>query len=295
MKRNYKNNIPSPNMIVTAAVLVVLLLISGACAYFMGIWGWFAPIGVILTIEAIIRIYQYAKEWHIRRKNRKEATATPIDTANGFTPTETPVKEPKLITNIADLPLKSFIQCCVYENLTVLGEGTPEQVTEAWGVLLKQYHNARGDEKLRKRMELLLKIKALEKRAAIITLLTEYMERSYSLHAANVLKTLYPQYQFTEETILADLKKVRTGEVKTGLNYEKLVKQYESMAGEGSKVIPDKEQQECAYMDILADINQIEHTTYGVETINTLLFARLERRRDKHIQNLKDQVSNGRR
>lgn len=268
-------------MIVTASVLVVLLIVSGGCAYLMGWWGWCVPIGLLLTFEGLYKVWNWLKE----RKTRKSVVTT--------LPTTEVVKEPNLIANIADLPLKSFIQCCVYENLTVLGEGTPEQIADAWGNLLKQYHNARGDENLRKRMELLLKIKALEKRAAIVTLITEYMERTYNQHAANVLKTLYPQFKFTEETIKADLQKVKAGEIKTGLNYEKLVKQYESMAGDDKKAVPDKEQQECAYMDILADINQIEHSNYSVE-ISTLLFARLERRRDRHIQNLKEQVNGGR-
>jgi len=226
----------------------------------------------IALAEYIVRCIKAKKVIHPFHKRVKIAPGTPIPT--------------NIITSIRVLLLKDFITCCVDNDLTPLGNGTPQELNAAYESILSQYYDVRKDEGVKAYIHLLREIKAIELHQALVKTISTIMQDRYSYSAAEALRAQYPAYKFIPETVADDLLKVSAAEIANTRKLKRLKKALEEreQAQNDDKTMSVADRHRGFIMRLM-DINKIEGCRYD-DSITVMQYAVLESRLDDHIKNL---------
>jgi len=225
------------------------------------------------------------KKWFVKKRRLPELSAK-----GEQTPATSGV-----ITSIADLLLKDFIRCCVYDDLSVLGTGTQEELKVAFTRLLSQYYEVKNDERVKYEVKLRKDIATLELRKYKVAVLASILKSRYSAAAADGLRMLYPNYELTQQTLAHDLSMIGKAEISKEVELSRACLKLESLY---SKKINDKkespEKQYRNFISRLMDINKVEGVRYDLQTITVMEYAIAEARLTDHIANLKAQANDRR-
>lgn len=211
-------------------------------------------------------------------------------------PSEEKIEEPKFIEKISKLKLTSFIECCAnndYSSIVISGFPNSEELELAWIKLLSQFLKARAEENNEIRNEIVSKMRHLELRNKILFLVLKTLEMFYSKVLIEEIKGLdeeFSQFEFSEESYENDIQLIKNIEINNDIEYKELQKQLEELEAlekpksedEESKnqKAPDKEQ---VFYDIIMSYNEIFSTSYSVDNLNTMEYARMCYRRDRYI------------
>jgi len=187
-----------------------------------------------------------------------------------------------IIQSIKDLTLEQFITCAVDNDLTVLGQGTPQQLHLAWIKLQGQYYNARGDEKYIRYIAIAAEMAAISWRAVYIDYCLYALEKTYVDGVCKLLREDFPKFKFTPETYKTEIGYVRSIEKRNLLRYEELNHEYEQM----QKVSGGRKSTREDYVNLLLDINKSEGASYGTD-VTVEIFALCLKRMEREYENIK--------
>lgn len=193
--------------------------------------------------------------------------------------------------SIADWKVNDMLQCCIYENYTSLGVVAPDEVQSRLDVLLSQYYQAKGDVNMQQYSKLRIGLKDLEVRSNTIAILIDTITTHYDDRLVVIFKKLYPQFQFTPESLIKDIDMVCKGEISNKLKHERLTKQmevWEKANGGGEKMT--QLQKHTNFTNKLFEINSVEGVKYDVSTMSVMELAVAENRYNAHVEHLKSQV-----
>lgn len=244
-------------MIIIVYILLVLSFAEISCRYWLKFQSF-----------KVARVNKLSQSSQSSQKEDKESTES-IKPYNG-------------ITSISVLTLRQFIQCICYGNLSVLGEGTPEQLQDAFNDLLSQYYEAKKDEGAKQRVECVAKMKEIEMHAFLLNSLNEILQERYSEAACEILRKLYPKYQFSYESLANDLKTVKTLEIKNAITYDRYKKALDEMGGNG------KAATEQDLIKTLLSISKFQGASYNQE-MTVMEFAVAQNMIMEHIEDLEIQ------
>jgi hypothetical protein len=198
-----------------------------------------------------------------------------------------------IINTITTLKLKAFITCCIDNDLSVLGEGTPEELQAAFNEIISQYYEVKRDENVKQYLKLQKEKGQIELRKATIETISEAMQSRYVPSVCDILRKLYPAYAFTEQSYISDLKLVAIGEIATQRKYERIVKTIEDLDNKASDQNLTAIEKHRNFIYRLMDINKVEGVKYDMD-MTVMEYAIAESRLNEHIENLKKQANNGR-
>lgn len=295
IKYRHKVTIPMRNKTKNLTVflfLVAIFLGSWLIKWSVGHWyGWLVLPTAILLLEYLLECRQFKTynppltSWLIKSKPKP---VEPLEVA------ENEVKQTSnLIRSIADLKLRDFVKCCVYNSLELLGEGSEEERKEAFNDLISQFYKAKKDESILQRLQIIYQLEQIKARKIIIDALSEIMTVRYHEGTAKKLKELYPQFSFSNETILEDLKKVSVGEIANKRTFERLTVQLEKMdAAIGHDESSSPEDKYASFVKRLMDINKHEGVKYDMD-MSVLEYAIAEARLTEYIEHLNSKNNGG--
>jgi hypothetical protein len=196
-----------------------------------------------------------------------------------------------IVQSIKDLPLKDFIYCSAENEYSRLGNAPVEVLESAWRRLLSEYYRVKGDGNATLYVEIVGEMESIKFRQVYIAFLSYNIRQLHTQSVAENLKELFPQFDFSKENYLQQLKLIENIEKRTKYRLAELTNQFDDL--EKSKgntdAVASKDQIYEGFMQILLDINQIEKTTYTEENISTYKYAILCKRRDAYIENLQKQ------
>ena len=112
------------------------------------------------------------------------------------------------ITSISVLLVKDFIQCLKHGNYSVLGQGTPDQLRQAWDNILSQYYEIIGSEEFKGRLHLIREVRAIETHWSVVYACIDCLRIRYIESACHVLQKIYPRMQFTRESYIKDCNRI---------------------------------------------------------------------------------------
>jgi len=187
-----------------------------------------------------------------------------------------------IIQSIKDLKLEQFIACAVDNDLSVLGQGTQQQLQLAWIKLQGQYYNARGDEKYIRYITIAAEMAAISWRAIYIDYCLFALEKRYVKGVCDLLRQDFPKFKFTPESYKTEIGYVRSIEKRNLLRYEELEHEYEQM----QKVSGGRKSTREDYVNLLLDINKSEGASYGTD-VTVEIFALCLKRMEREYENIK--------
>ena len=273
-------------------IIGVLLCLSALWVFITGKWYTFFIIPISLyVIEYGCEVRKF-KTWLpqcvgwlsflINKFKRKSIIATVTDTS-----------EAKLRLSISTVLAKVlFIDCCVEQNYSVLGEGTPEMLADCFNDLLSQYYEVCKNADIDEEQKLRKKIALLELHLTTVSTMCSILKDRFSTSAINGLKNYYPNYQYTKETIASDLKSIGVAEIKKKIEYDLAVKQIEEKYDKRDKSQPKKQTVLSSYKALeskVMEFNAMDKVTYNLNNMTVLQYALLENKYNLHIENLKEQ------
>lgn len=208
-------------------------------------------------------------------------------------PTLTDLKLSGIISSIKQLPLTSFIQAAVYDDLTVLALDksiSRELLVPVWDDLQSQYYTARGDEGMMDYLKKSAKLYLLKARLSRVNLLFSWLEQDgYVETICAILRSEY-KLPFSADTYLKDCDTARKKEVRAVLEHDRLEKEVEAQNKKTTQQ-SSKESQEESFYQMVMNINQVEKGSYSVEHISTYQYAIACKRYDKYIEHMERQTS----
>lgn len=198
-----------------------------------------------------------------------------------------------IINSIQELILKDFIKCSVYKDLSVLGEGTAEELNKAWLNIMSEYYETAQKQDVITYLKLVRDINLLNLQKALIDSISGILNERYSIEACNTLRSLYPKYKFTEDSFKDDLSLIKGYQTADRISYDKLTKQLEKLEiNKGKEEVLTDTQRYAKFIHFLADINKYEGVKYDL-SMTVLEYAVHEKRLYDYIEHLNEH-SNGR-
>ena len=280
-------------IILVWVILCVILALSVFFWYVTNHWWAFFIIPVSLyIIEYGCEVRKY-KTWlpqcigwltfFINKFKKKESTVV-VDTNTD-----------KLRLSISTVLAKVlFIDCCIEQNYSALGEGTPEQLADCFQDLLSQYYQVCKNKDIDEEQTLRKKIAILELHLNTVSVNCAILKDRFSNSAIKGLKNYYPNYKYTKESIASDLKAIGVAEIKKRIEYDQLSEQLNKKYADRNKGGGNQKKQTVldgfkSLESKVMEFNAMDKVTYNLSTMTVLQYALLENKYKAHIENLKEQ------
>jgi len=184
------------------------------------------------------------------------------------------LEQSSFVQSIKDLKLTDFIQCCVYNNLSVIvlsGKPTEEESYSAWCFLLSQYLVARSDNSVQDKLEIISKMKYLEFRIEWINAIVCSLHLRFTETIASELRDVFPDFEFTDETFYSDIQLVKNIEIENKILYSELEESLNVLNKDVKE--KTKEQSEVDFYESVAAYNRTFKTSEKVKDMNALEHA----------------------
>ena len=199
------------------------------------------------------------------------------------------LKESVIIQSCDDLPYKIFKKCCVHKAYDLLGQGSPEQLEEAYIKLYSEFLIISEDETAQTFIQEWADYTLLESRIFRVSIFTDMLMMGYNPLAIKILRDLGYKYPFTKAGYLYDVQRV---EKKLNNDRAKM-----TMLLNGIKRKQEKDNKELTASIFDDKINQIERIfkcPINVDTLSTQMYALkirdlknyiadLESKKQKHV------------
>lgn len=190
---------------------------------------------------------------------------------------------PDVLSNIRDLPLLVFIQCCVYSNYTGLNCALEVQ-EEVWLKLLSQFFVARCDTNINDKLSVMSEMEHLKFRIDWINVIIERIGVIYRKEYADELREVFSEYgfEFTEESFASDIVLVKNIEVQSKIRHSELAESLKVLNEDVEK--KTKEQKEIDFYESVESHNRIFSGSRRVSEMNALEYALCCKAIEKYIE-----------
>jgi hypothetical protein len=292
------------NIKITAITTIVVILLFISVSLLLGIkFHWYVgliPAVLIYLIEYGCRIAKFkdfypplSKSTYLWFAAKFKHSKEEISSVTDYMP------KSSLLSDISQWLVKDMVQCICYNNLSSIGQGTQEELQAALNKLLSDYQKARNNQDVKARVRVMADILLIETQWQYVNTLGDMMHKFYSEEGAEVLRKLYPKWQygcdFTPESFASDWKKICQGELRNKLLHEQLTAKLKDLE---SKINSKENSPSDIHKNILrkiADIRKVEAVNLDVMNMSVMELAIYENRLDEHIEYLQEQISkNGR-
>jgi hypothetical protein len=163
-----------------------------------------------------------------------------------------------VIADIDTWILKDFIQCRFFGNLSSIGTGSKEQLSDAFNTLMAQYVDFKGDEAIQAYATLRGRKARIELQWTLIDNIAKMMQVSYDADCAATLREMYSDlgYEFSPTSYIKDFEMIAKAELTTKFTYDELTKQIEDLdKGATDKEIP-LETQYGYFLDLIVQLEK---------------------------------------
>jgi len=297
------NNLTKKEKRQAAVVFIALLLFIGLCLFFCLIFSikvvliWVLP--VIIVAEYIAQVWMYRKirtplvdkiySFLLRLYSKISAKfKSKVVAPEPAAPAKTPIK-----TDISKIMLSKWIDVMVDGNLSVLGEGSKDELDAAWSEIVSDFYKVSGDSEVGEHTKLTGKIRSYAQRIEQINFNYNILKMRRSAAAMRGLQSIkdYAHLKFTNETLADDLKYIDRFERSKKLEYERWemeLKQLETDSNPNKKknLKPKREY----YHEQVMNMNKAEGSQYRVDKLTVMDYALLEKRLRNYYKAQEEQI-----
>lgn len=189
-----------------------------------------------------------------------------------------------VIDNIQNLKLRDFIQCACYDNYSVLGDGSEDELKNAWIKILSQYYDISEKKDVINYLNKVLDINTINYYSMLIKAISDRLDIFYDASAANLLKSNFPNYEFSKESYKDDLKHLEASRIPDIVRRDISIKEIEKDQEKQNKIaLPEQRHKNLIHM--LFNINKAEGVAYNLD-MSVFEFAVGEARFDMYLKSL---------
>lgn len=203
--------------------------------------------------------------------------------------------EPFAIVNddIKHLKVKDIINIIVYKDyssIILAGEPSEAQILEAVENIMFHYHDTVMDEKTEVYVKTVTKIHELQIKMNRVNMNMEALKLMRDSGIIEELKVDGFKFQFTEDTYLKDIERIKTALKRDKIEYEKAKKSLTDMQSKGGKSLTEDD-----FYNNLAELRKFENyqdePLMLAEKMTFYGYAQAMKRYNKHIKALNKQAN----
>lgn len=197
-------------------------------------------------------------------------TGSPETKASPDSPSST------VFSSLKEITLENWILCACNHDYTPLirsGNPSPEELEEAWSVLVGEFEDLTASPEATKMGELTSKIEALNSKIIFVTCIVEALREQLHEELVQELKEWGYEFKYTEQSIANDLNRVMVKLANDKTRLAMAVKEYEGLQEERTKNGDSAGPSEKSYMQLLLQIEDLKKRDFDPSTLNMYKFG----------------------
>lgn len=197
------------------------------------------------------------------------------------------VSRASLYRRCSDTPMRVFLLCLCdeqFEALVIDGKPTQDELMEAWVLLLSEYQELRGDSvDSVEQIRLAKEIHKLRSHLQLVEYCLQFLAVGYSESIAGSLRELGYTFKPAEPIPSLYIDQLNKVANKTKLKYVQLQQMVKQLAEELKKGQSEKATRD-QFESTLIHIEEMQKTTYDLDTITVSKYVMLEKKLQKQIE-----------